>query len=137
MRVKNISSRVYGAEPATHCAVKFTTDPRMPPSMVKIASSRAGAQVQDPITWELAIENLKPDETREFKVRVKMNSLNDTAVQFFDRITWRVDLKLRDQVIETANAQIRISPKWEDFQNTATNAILFTGISVYLTGQWY
>ncbi len=56
-----------------------------------------------------------------------MNSLNDHAVQFFDRVTWRVDLKLRGQVIETANAQIRISPKWEDFQNTVTNAILFTG----------
>ncbi len=67
MRVKNISSRVYGADPSTTCSVKFTTDPRMPPNMVKIASSRAGAQVQDPITWELAVENLKPDETREFK----------------------------------------------------------------------
>lgn len=127
MRVKNVSSRIYGADPQTTCSVLFTTDPRMPPSMVKIASSRAGSPNQDPISWELNIEGLKPDETREFKVRVKMNSLNDPAVQFFDRVTWRVDLKLRGQVIETSNAQIRISPKWEDFQNIATNAVLFTG----------
>lgn len=127
MRVKNISSRVYGADPQTTCSVLFTTDPRMPPNMVKIASSRAGTQAQEPIAWELHIDTLKPDETRELKVRVKLNSLNDPAVQFFDRVTWRVDLKLRGQIIETANAQIRIAPKWEDFQHVETNAILFTG----------
>jgi len=128
VRVKNISSRVYGADAATQCSVLFTTDPRMPPNMVKIGSSRAlGSRTLEPNSWELNIENLKPDETREFKVRVKMNSLNDPAVKYFDRVAWHVDLKLRGQVIETANAQVRISPKWEDFQNEPSNAILFTG----------
>jgi hypothetical protein len=125
VQVHNSSSRVYGLEGA-RCSLLFTTDARMPPCMVKLGSSRTAAQA-DPITWELNIDNLQPGETREFKVRAKMNSLNDRAVQYFDRVTWRVDLKLRGQVIETANSQIRICPKWEDFARTPSEAILFTG----------
>lgn len=121
VRIKNLSNRVYGTAGVTQCSVMFTTDPRMPPNMAVPGS------LKDPLAWELNIDNLQPGETRELKLRVRMNALSDSAVKYFDRVTWRVDLKLRGEVIQTANAQIRISPKWADFQRTPYEAILFTG----------
>lgn len=119
--IKNVSNRVYGTAAATQCSVQFTTDPRMPPKMA------VSGTLKDPLSWELNIDALQPNETREFKLCVRMNALSDSAVKYFERVTWRVDLKLRGRLIQTANAQIRISPKWTDFQRTPYEAILFTG----------
>lgn len=118
--VKNVSTRVYGAEPITKVVVRIAVDPNFEPQVPEFqVSTETGRPFVD-----FVVENLQPGEERIVSLPVMMKS---DGPLLYERYPWQAEVFLRDKLIELDAAVIRCAPKWEEYADVNAEVVLFAG----------
>lgn len=118
--VKNVSTRIYGADESTKVTVRISMHPHFIPQVPEFqVINETGRPFVD-----FVVEGLNPGEERVVSLPVLMTT---NGPELFERYPWQAELILRTKKIEVDAAVIRCAPKWEEYVDANAEAVIFTG----------
>ena len=120
--IKNVSSRIYGADDSTKVTVRISMHPNFVP-VTPDAQFQVIVESGRPFV-DFTLEGLQPDEERVVALPVQMLG---TGPELYERYPWQAELILRTKKIEVDAAIIRCAPKWEEYVDANAEVVIFAG----------